>query len=82
MNDESPALDIPVTFDLGEVAVALRDLERIQPGYLFELPQDAVHATVNLRVSGTLVAEGRLVAIGKRLGVRIALVRTRSVTGA
>jgi type III secretion system YscQ/HrcQ family protein len=75
MNDARAALEIPVTFDLGQLTVPLRDLERLQPGHLFDLPCEIANATVNLRVSGTLVAEGTLVVIGKRLGIRIASVR-------
>jgi type III secretion protein Q len=75
MNDSRAALEIPVTFDLGQLTVPLQDLERLQPGHLFDLPCEAANATVNLRVSGTLVAEGTLVVIGKRLGVRIASIR-------
>jgi type III secretion protein Q len=75
MNETRAALEIPVTFDLGQLTVPLRDLEALHPGYLFDLPCEVANATVNLRVSGTLVAEGKLVVIGRRLGVRIATVR-------
>jgi type III secretion system YscQ/HrcQ family protein len=71
----SAPLEVPVTFDLGELQVPVQELERMQPGRLFELPQQVAQATVNLRVSGKLIAEGRLVTIGKRIGVRIAHVR-------
>jgi type III secretion protein Q len=77
MNPERSTLEIPLTFDLGELTVPLQELERMQPGRLFELGQDAADATVNLRVSGQLIAEGRLVVIGRRIGVRIEHVRMR-----
>jgi flagellar motor switch/type III secretory pathway protein FliN len=38
-------LEVPVTFDLGELSVSVQELERIQPGRLFELPQDVSDAT-------------------------------------
>jgi type III secretion protein Q len=76
MNQTRSALEIPVTFDLGQLTVSLKDLEALQPGHLFDLPCEVANATVNLRVSGTLVAEGKLVVIGRRLGVRVAAVRS------
>lgn len=76
MNTERSTLEIPVTFDLGELQVPVQELERMQPGRLFELPMDAVDATVSLRVAGRIIAEGTLVTVGKRIGVRIAQVLT------
>jgi type III secretion system YscQ/HrcQ family protein len=64
-------IEIPVTFDLGELAIALKDLERMQPGELLELPQAAESTTVHLRVAGQVIAAGRLVAVGRKLGVRM-----------
>jgi type III secretion protein Q len=75
MKADGSSLEVPVTFDLGELQVPLQQLEQLQPGRLFELSQQAGEATVYLRVSGKLVAEGRMVTIGKRIGVRIAKVR-------
>ncbi len=71
MSRESGTLEIPITFDLGDVTVPLQSLEKIQGGYIFELPQDIAHASVKMRVAGTLIAEGQLIVIGKRLGVRV-----------
>jgi type III secretion protein Q len=64
-------LEVPVTFDLGELTLPLAQLERLQAGALLELPQDVSDSTIQLRVGNSLVARGALVAIGKRLGVRI-----------
>ena len=75
MNATTATLEIPVTFDLGELNVAVDALEHIQPGRLFELPQEVADAIVNLRVSGQLVARGKLVVIGRRIGVRVSDVR-------
>ncbi|GFE85231.1 type III secretion system cytoplasmic ring protein SctQ [Steroidobacter agaridevorans] len=63
--------EVPVTFDLGELALPLIQIERLQPGTLLQLPQDVSDATIQLRVGDSLVAQGVLVAIGKRIGVRI-----------
>lgn len=72
--DRTPSsrnLEVPVTFDAGELALPLTQLERLQPGALIELPQDVSDSTIQLRVGSSLIARGALVAIGKRLGVRI-----------
>lgn len=64
-------LDVPVTFDLGELHLKTADLELLQPGHLIELEQDVASVSIGLRVGGRMVARGTLVAIGKRLGVRV-----------
>jgi type III secretion system YscQ/HrcQ family protein len=64
-------LEVPVTFDLGELPLPLTQIERLQPGALLQLPQDVSDATIQVRVGDSLVAQGALVAIGKRIGVRI-----------
>lgn len=64
-------LEVPVTFDAGELTLPLSQLERLQPGALLELPHDISDSTIQLRVGNDLIARGALVAIGKRLGVRI-----------
>ena len=81
MNDET-RLEIPITFDLGELRVPVRELEQLQPGHLFDLPQAVGESTVYLRASGELIAEGQLVTIGKRIGVRIARVRIQGPANA
>ena len=64
-------LEVPVTFDLGELHLKTSDLELLQPGHIIELQQDVATAAVSLRVGECVVARGTLVAIGKKLGVRI-----------
>lgn len=71
MSAERSLLETPVTFDLGEINMKVQDLERLQPGQIIDLPQDVAAATVALRVAGRRIAEGMLVAVGRRLGVRI-----------
>jgi type III secretion protein Q len=75
-------LEVPVTFDLGELQLQVADLERLQPGHIIELPQDISTATVSLRVADRCIAEGTLIAVGKRLGVRIATVIAQPAAGA
>lgn len=71
MSAERSLLETPVTFDLGEITMKVQELERLQPGQVIDLPQDVAAATVALRVAGRRIAEGMLVAVGRRLGVRI-----------
>ncbi|MCC5811372.1 MAG: type III secretion system cytoplasmic ring protein SctQ [Ectothiorhodospiraceae bacterium] len=71
MTANTEALELPVTFDLGELPFALHELDSIQPGYLIELPQSVTDADIQLRISGSLFARGRLVVVGRRLGVQI-----------
>ena len=71
MSSDRSALEIPVTLDLGELSLTLATVERLQAGQLFDLPQNAENAVVNLRVAGRIIAQGRLVAIERRLGVCI-----------
>jgi type III secretion protein Q len=75
-------LEVPVTFDVGELQLQVADLERLQPGHIIELPQDISTATVSLRVADRCIAEGTLIAVGKRLGVRIAAVIAQPAAGA
>jgi type III secretion protein Q len=75
-------LEVPVTFDLGELQLQVADLERLQPGHIIELPQDVATAIVSLRVADRCIAEGTLIAVGKRLGVRIGTVIAQPAAGA
>lgn len=75
-------LEVPVTFDLGELQLQVADLERLQPGHIIELSQDVSTATVSLRVADRCIAEGTLIAVGKRLAVRIGTVIAQPAAGA
>ncbi len=75
-------LEVPVSFDLGELHLKTADLELLQPGHLIELEQDVSTISVGLRVGDRLVARGTLVAIGKRLGVRVSAVLAPAVAEA
>lgn len=82
MDPQRWQLEVPVTFDLGELQLQVADLERLQPGHIIELPQDVSTATVSIRVADRCIAEGTLIAVGKRLGVRIATVIAQPAAGA
>jgi type III secretion protein Q len=70
-------LDIPVRFEVETVAVPLRDLEAISPGYVVELTTPLASAQLRLVACGQVVGQAELVVVGDRLGARI----TRMVTG-
>jgi type III secretion system YscQ/HrcQ family protein len=72
-------LDVPVTFELATLSMKVDEVEQLQPGQVIELPQDLATASVTLRVAGAAVAEGSLIVVGKRLGVRIG--RVLQLTG-
>jgi flagellar motor switch/type III secretory pathway protein FliN len=61
---------------LGELALTLQQIEHLQPGQTLELPQDVSESRVRLRVHGQTIAEGRLIVIGRKLGVRLERVGT------
>lgn len=69
-------LALQVDFGLGELALPVGEIERVGPGYVFELPQEVADTEVLLRVSGQVIAAGEIVAIGRRLGVRITRMQT------
>ena len=64
--------DLPVSlvFVAGELEVPLRELQRMAPGYVFELPQP-VDGHVEVRANGRTIGRGELVEIDGRVGVRI-----------
>lgn len=75
-------VELPVTFDLGEITLSLAELERLGEQHIIELPQEAADARVNLRVHGTCMAQGRLMVVGRRLAVRLEKVGMIDVTAA
>jgi len=68
---ETGKLQLPVTFDLGELSLSVAEIERLGPNYTFELPCEANDAIINVRVHGDLIARGTLVVVGRKLGVRL-----------
>ena len=68
----SDADDLPIrlVFIAGELDVALRELRRIAPGYVFELRQP-VDRHVEVRANGKTIGTGELVEVDGRVGVRL-----------
>jgi type III secretion system YscQ/HrcQ family protein len=73
MSAAVPSLDfeVPVDVELAQLSLTLAQIERLLPGQSIELPQDVSEAAVTLRVQGQAIAQGRLVVIGRALGVRV-----------
>ncbi len=64
------AVQVPVTVRVGRGRLALRTLLEMAPGTVIELDCN-LDDPVELVVGGQTVAQGELVAIGDKLGVRI-----------
>lgn len=64
------ALPVQLVFVAGETEVALRDLQALAPGYVFDLRQP-VDRHVEVRANGRAIATGELVEIDGRVGVRL-----------
>ena len=63
-------LPVTVSFDLGESALALRELKTLQPGYAFELAR-GLERPVTVRANGAIIGSGELIQVGDCLGVRL-----------
>ena len=64
-------LPIALDFELGQVSVTVAQLQRMQAGYVFELPQPVEGASVTIRANQQPIGRGELVAAGDTLGVRV-----------
>ena len=71
-NSSVAAEDLPIhlAFIAGEVAVPLRELRRIKPGYVFNLRQP-IDRHVEVRANGQTIGRGELVDVDGRVGVRL-----------
>ena len=67
---DTDVLPVKVVFLAGETEVALRDLKRIMPGYVFDLGRP-VDRHVEVRANGRRIGIGELVEIDRRVGVRM-----------
>lgn len=67
---DTDVLPVKLVFLAGETEVALRDLRRITPGYVFDLGRP-VDRHVEVRANGRRVGIGELVEIDRRVGVRM-----------
>jgi type III secretion protein Q len=75
MRIDPSQLELPVSFDLGEIAVPFAELTHIGPGHVFQLAHEAADATVTVRIHGKQIAEGKLMVVGRRLAVRVTKIR-------
>jgi len=69
--DLAAKLPLELTFELGQISVSLARLQRLQPGYVFEIPQPIEGAEIVIAVNGQSIGRGELVAAGETLGVRV-----------
>ena len=67
---DTDLLPVKLVFLAGETEVALRDLKRIMPGYVFDLGRP-VDRHVEVRANGQRIGIGELVEIDGRAGVRL-----------
>jgi type III secretion protein Q len=76
VSEHTPHIPVRLDFEIGEVTTNLRELDRIEPGYIFELPSRLEGSNVAIRANGRHVGNGELVAVGETLGVRLTEWRT------
>lgn len=65
-------LDIPVTLsmEVGRRRMTIRDLLKLGQGSVLELDRD-VGAPMDVMVNGTLIAQGEVVVVNDRFGIRL-----------
>ncbi|MFC7206480.1 type III secretion system cytoplasmic ring protein SctQ [Comamonas endophytica] len=64
------AIPVRLSFDLGEISLALAEVRALQPGQAIRL-EHPVASAVRIRANGALIGEGELVEIDGQLGVSI-----------
>ncbi len=67
------AVGVEVTVEVGRARSTFSELMKMGPGTLLELDRDA-HEPADILVNGKIVANGEIVTIGDRYGVRITAV--------
>ncbi|GGX75390.1 FliM/FliN family flagellar motor switch protein [Saccharospirillum salsuginis] len=75
----STPIDVDISFELGDLVLPLRTLEALQAGYVLSLPDHLDQSSVRVRANGSVIGEGRLVAIGDQLGVQLTDITTDGV---
>ena len=65
------SIPVRIEFAIGELTLPFGELERIEPGYVFELGRAIDGTSVDVRANGQRIGRGQIVAIGDTLGVRI-----------
>jgi type III secretion protein Q len=70
--DRLDALEVALRFEVGDLSLTLGELKSVQAGHVFELAQPLNRSPVRILAHGNLLGKGHLVAVGDRLGVRVA----------
>ncbi|MED5622298.1 type III secretion system cytoplasmic ring protein SctQ [Ideonella sp. BN130291] len=70
--DRLDALEVSLRFEVGGLALTLGELKALKPGHVFELGEPLNRSTVRILAHGNVLGKGHLVAVGDRLGVRVA----------
>ncbi len=70
-------VELTVQMDLGSALLTLDDLQSLQAGFVFELDAPPA-APVTARINGVAIAEGELMRVGDRLGVRVVKVHSHA----
>ncbi len=72
MNDFGMILDIPVnlTVELGRTSIAIRNLLQLAHGSVVEL-EGLAGEPMNVLVNGTLIAQGEVVVVNDKFGIRL-----------
>lgn len=63
-------LEVKLTFELGRLQMTVGDVEKVEPGYVFELSRQPNQA-VDIYVLNRLVGWGELVMVADKIGVRV-----------
>ena len=70
--DRLDALEVSLRFEVGDLSLSLGELKSIRPGHVFDLGQPLNRSPVRILAHGNVLGKGHLVAVGDRLGVRVA----------
>ncbi len=78
-SDFSMILDIPVnlTVELGRTRISIRDLLQLAHGSVVEL-EGLAGEPMNVLVNGTLIAQGEVVVVNEKFGIRLTDIITPS----
>jgi type III secretion protein Q len=71
----APGLDqmeVTLRFEVGEVILSLAELKALAPGEVLSLEKPLDECEVQILAHGNLLGQGQLIAVGDKLGVRIA----------
>jgi type III secretion protein Q len=66
------SLEVTTSFELERRTLTLAQLKALRPGFVLELDQPLNQGVIRILANGTLVGHGHLIAVGNKLGVRVA----------